>query len=155
LAYVNALVLRDEDQGGAIVPADRLYAQQNANFNTTALVNTSGEVVERYVYSPYGEVTVLDASGTPVPGNASAYGWSYLFQGGRLDGATGMYRFGVRDEKAALGVWAQRDPLGLKAGLNDYQFVVGNPVGHLDPTGLIDWGDVGFRAAGALQLTGG
>src|SRR5262249_32656374 len=32
LAYVNALVLRDDYQAGAIVAADRLYAQQNANF---------------------------------------------------------------------------------------------------------------------------
>ena len=52
LAYVNALVLRDTYQDGVLVPADRLYAQQDANYNTTALVNTSGTVVERYTYSP-------------------------------------------------------------------------------------------------------
>ena len=61
-----------------LVPADRLYAQQDANYDTTALVNTSGTVVERYTYSPYGVVTVLDASGTPVPGNTSASAGSIL-----------------------------------------------------------------------------
>ena len=44
-AYVNALVLRDDYQDGVLVPADRLYAQQDANYDTTKpLVNTSGTV---------------------------------------------------------------------------------------------------------------
>ncbi len=32
---------------------------QDANFNVTAVVDDSGEVVERYVYDPFGQVTVL------------------------------------------------------------------------------------------------
>src|SRR5262249_17429575 len=50
--YVDALVLRDRDADGS--PAngleERLYAQQDANWNTTALVDAGGNVVERYVY---------------------------------------------------------------------------------------------------------
>jgi RHS repeat-associated protein len=136
LAYVNALVLRDDYEAGVLVPADRLYAQQDANYNTTALVNTSGTVVERYTYSAYGLVTVLDAGAAPVPGNTSAYGWQYLFQGGRLDSVTGNVQFAARDYDPATGVWTQADPLGQAAGLNDYQFVNGNPVDELDPLGL-------------------
>ena len=30
----------------------------DANYNVTALVNMSGQVVERYAYDPYGTVTV-------------------------------------------------------------------------------------------------
>ena len=81
LAYVNALVLRDTYQDGVLVPADRLYAQQDANYDTTALVNTSGTVVERYTYSADGVVTVLDASGTPVPSNTSATAGSICSRG--------------------------------------------------------------------------
>ena len=137
-AYVNALVLRDTYQDGVLVPADRLYAQQDANFDTTALVNTSGAVVERYTYTPDGVVAVLDASGTPVPGNTSAYGWQYLFQGGRLDSVTGTVHFAARDYDPTTGVWTQADPLGLGAGdLNDYRFVGGNPVNATDPSGLL------------------
>ena len=40
----------------------RLYYLNDANMNVTALVNTSGTVVERYVYDPYGQVTVLDST---------------------------------------------------------------------------------------------
>ena len=131
-------MLRDDYQDGVLVPSARLYAQQDANYDTTALVNTSGTVVERYTYSAYGVVTVLDASGTPVPGNTSAYGWQYLFQGGRLDSVTGNVQFAARDYDPTTGVWTQADPLGLGAGdLNDYQFVGGNPVDYVDPTGLL------------------
>jgi RHS repeat-associated protein len=139
LAYVNALVLRDDYQAGVLVPADRLYAQQDANFNTMALVNISGSVVERYTYSAYGLVTVLDASGTPVPGNTSAYGWQYLFQGGRLDSVTGNVQFAARDYDPSTGVWTQPDPSGFSAGdPNFYRYVGNQPTGFVDPSGLAE-----------------
>jgi hypothetical protein len=47
---VDALVLRDRDTGGDPELDERLYVQQDANFNVTALVDTAGNVVERYVY---------------------------------------------------------------------------------------------------------
>src|SRR5262249_7853797 len=51
--YVDALVERDA--GGT-----RLWAQQDADWNVTALVSSSGSVVERYVYDPIPlKVTVL------------------------------------------------------------------------------------------------
>ena len=40
----------------------RIYYLGDANYNVTALVDSSGTVVERYVYTPYGQVTVYDAS---------------------------------------------------------------------------------------------
>jgi hypothetical protein len=38
-----------------------LWVVQDANFNVTAVVDDSGNVVERYVYDPFGQATVLDA----------------------------------------------------------------------------------------------
>ncbi len=57
--YVNALILRDQSSEGDGTLDQRLYVMQDANWNVTGLVNTSGAVVERYVYSPYGVATVL------------------------------------------------------------------------------------------------
>ena len=94
-AYIDEMVLRDTYTSG--VASLRLYVQQNANWDVTALVNTSGQVVERYLYDPYGDVTILNASWVPVSGNQSAYGWRYLHQGGRLDPVTGWYDFRNRD----------------------------------------------------------
>ena len=93
-------------------------------------------MVERFVYSAYGAVTVLYASGA-VPGNTSAYGWQYLFQGGRLDGVTENVQFAARDDDPTTGVWTKPDPLGLAAGdLYDHRFAGGNPVDTTDPSGL-------------------
>jgi RHS repeat-associated protein len=146
------LIFRDQYSGGSVVTADRLYALTDANGDVTALVNTSGSVVERYDYSPYGVVTVLNASGTPVSGNTSAYNWIYLFQGGRLDMVSGFYEFGARDYNPANGTWMERDPIGLSGGTADlYQFTGSDPVNETDPTGL-DWRDT---LSSGLQVLGG
>jgi hypothetical protein len=39
--------------------SERFYVQQDANWNVTALIDTSGNVQERYIYDPYGTVTIL------------------------------------------------------------------------------------------------
>jgi hypothetical protein len=49
-----------------IQPNSRLYFLQDANWDTTAIVgynSTTGtwDVTQRYVYSPYGTITVLNA----------------------------------------------------------------------------------------------
>ena len=50
--YVDELVqLRVKDKGD-------LYVHQDANWNVVALTDLGGSVVERYVYTPYGEVIV-------------------------------------------------------------------------------------------------
>jgi YD repeat-containing protein len=59
--YVDAMVLRDRDSDGDGTLDDRLWVVQDANFNVTAVVDDSGEVVERYIYDPFGQATVLDA----------------------------------------------------------------------------------------------
>ena len=130
------LIMRDTLSGGSIVPGDRLYAQWDANGDITALTDASGTVVERYEYSPYGQVTVLDAGGTPVSGNVSAYGWQYLFQGGRQDSATGLYIFEHRDYNPSSGTWMECDPLGLAArDENLYRFVKNSPMDSTDLSG--------------------
>src|SRR5262249_32054420 len=58
--YVDALALTYNSSG-----ADQYYLQ-DANFNITAVTDNGGAVLERYAYSPYGDVTVLSGSfGTP------------------------------------------------------------------------------------------
>ncbi len=95
IAYVDAMVLRDSNATSGDLGktgsglGQRLYVQQDANYNVTALLNTSGTVVERFLYDPYGTVTVLDASwGIREDGLISdcEYQWIYLHQGGRYDG---------------------------------------------------------------------
>jgi RNA polymerase sigma factor (TIGR02999 family) len=85
--YVDALVLRDRSTHNNGTLDERLWVQQDANWNVTALFNSSGSVVERYVYDPYGQVTYLNGTWSTISG--SAYAWMYGLQGLRLDTTTG------------------------------------------------------------------
>src|SRR5262249_33205753 len=66
--YVDALVLRDRDTTGSGQLGERLYVQQDANWNVTAVANPAGQVLERDVEDPYGKVTVLDPTNWQGPG---------------------------------------------------------------------------------------
>lgn len=143
LAYVDAMVLRDGDatSGGNLGKSgsgldERLYAVQDANFNVTAVVDTSGVVVERYQYDPYGSFKVLDANFSVDSDGASDVGWAYLHQGGRFDETTDLYSFRNRDYSPTLGRWIQPDPLDYVDSLNVYSAMASNPQSKLDPTGL-------------------
>jgi RHS repeat-associated protein len=139
--YVDALVLRDRDADGnsgtgAGGREERLYALQDANWNTTALVNTSGTVVERYAYDPFGAATVYD-SGFTVRGGGSSYGWAVGFQGLRHSTATGLDHARNRDYSPTLGRFVSVDPIGFAGGdQNLFRFVSNGPTGRVDPSGL-------------------
>jgi RHS repeat-associated protein len=127
-AYMDALVLRDRG-------AERLYVQQDANWNVTGLVSTAGAVLERYAYDPYGAVTFLNATWGAIAD--SAYAWVYLQQGGRYDTTSGLYSFRSRDYSPTLGRWVQQDPVSYGAGdTNLYRFLLNRPVNLTDPMGL-------------------
>jgi RHS repeat-associated protein len=132
--YVDALVLRDRDADGNGTLEERLYVQQDANFNVTALVSAAGAVQERYLYDPYGQPSVLAPDWTTRVN--SLFAWNYLHQGGRHDGGSGLYHFRNREYSPTLGRWLQEDPIGLVADSNLYRYVDNNPTGQLDPLGL-------------------
>jgi RHS repeat-associated protein len=130
-------VERDRDANGQSSDGleERLYAQQDANYNITALVDVSGTVVERYVEDPYGQVMVLTAAWADQ--GASLFVWLYLHQGGRFENISATYHFRYRDLAAALGRWLQRDPIEYAARDNDlYRYLQNAPIDFLDANGL-------------------
>ena len=134
--YIDAMVLRDRG-------AERVYALQDGNWNTTALIaaagvpgKTAGEVIQRMVYSPYGEVILLNADSTALAG-APLVAWQHLFQGLKFTEATGLGYVRNRDYSPSLGRFIELDPIGFDAGDNNwYRFVGNGPVGAVDPSGL-------------------
>jgi RHS repeat-associated protein len=136
--YVDALVLRDRDSDGDGTLDERLYVVQDANYNITALLDNAGNVVERYVYDPFGQATILDANWTERA--ASAFAWVYLHQGGRFDTTSGLYHFRHRDYSPTLGRWTSLDPLRYDAGdVNLYRVVFNAPTNFTDPSGQLFW----------------
>src|SRR5262249_44801258 len=134
--YVDALIERDTSSG------QRLYVQQDANWNVTAVVDTSGTVQERYAYDPYGKPTDgTGSAGVLTPSWASRtnslFSWVYLHQGGRYDATSGLYNFRNRDYSPTLGRWMEQDPIGYAAGDNNlYEDEQSAPTSFTDPAGL-------------------
>jgi RHS repeat-associated protein len=161
--YVDALVERDRDANGQSSDGleERLYAQQDANYNITALVDANGTVVERYVEDPYGKVTVLAANWADR--GTTLFTWLYLHQGGRFENVSATYHFSYRDLSSALGRWLQRDPVEHQSGdTNFYRYEQDSPTNSLDYSGLIClasafapfwFGPVAYHYCGQEEIT--
>lgn len=135
LRYIDDLILRDRDSSGSDSLTERLYAVQDANWNVTAIVDTVGDVHERYRYVPYGIPSFLYADFSPASQGGN-YSWSNLFSGYRWDSESGLYLARNRLLNSTIGTWLSRDPLGVDAGFNLYQYVGSTPLNYFDPSGL-------------------
>ncbi len=135
IGYVDSLVERDAHDASVSGTGlnQRLYAQQDANYNVTAVTDSAGTVVNRWVYDSYGLATQLNADWSA---GGSDLGWVYLHQGGRLEAATGLYYFRNRDYSATLGRWVEQDPALYLDGMNRYQAYGGGPTNLRDSIGL-------------------
>jgi len=124
--YIDAAVLRDEntDQDGTCDDG-RLYYVTDGNHNVTALVDTAGEVQERYAYDPYGEVTIYNDDWSDTR-SSSAEDNSLLYTGREHDEATRLYYYRARWYDAGTGQFTSRDPAGFAAGDPNLYRYVGN-----------------------------
>ena len=128
LQYIDDLIARD-------IGSNRLYAMQGKQFKMIALSDTSGSVVERYSYTPYGETVIYDASFSVR--SSSSYDWVYRYTGRRLDEETGLHYFRNRYYHAQLGRFCSRDPLGYWGDFRSlYLFLSKNPLDRKDSDGL-------------------
>ncbi|MBE3097123.1 MAG: hypothetical protein IMZ44_08325 [Planctomycetes bacterium] len=107
--------------------------------NVTALVNASGAVVERYVYDPYGKVTILDGTtGGQTEWAADADQKSdvdneILYCGYRFDPESGLYHVRHRSYHPTLGRWrtrADRSGVGGSAFARGWRWCGGLDVGQ-------------------------
>ncbi|MBM4092570.1 MAG: hypothetical protein FJ276_24605, partial [Planctomycetes bacterium] len=134
--YIDAPILRDKNTDtDGLCDDERLYYLGDANFNITTLVDTAGDPVERYVYTPYGVPTIYDATWSNVR-STSTYSNSYTYTGRQLDAETGLYCYRHRTYHGQLGRFCSRDSIivvGRPASL--YQYVESNPYSMADAFG--------------------
>jgi RHS repeat-associated protein len=111
--------LRQADATGA------LYFLSDHLRSTTALTDSLGSVIEQTGYDAFG-----DSAG----GALTRYG----FTGRERDPATGLLYYRARWYDPQAGRFLSEDPVGFKAGVNFYAYVLNDPVGKVDPSGLND-----------------
>jgi RHS repeat-associated protein len=131
---------------GGPVLEQRLYALHDANYNVTGIVDAEdGDVVERYIETPYGTVTVLNGADDKDPSvqewspdaqGPSDWGWDRVHQGLPADPESGLVYNRWRYLHTSLGRTLQRDSKGYVDGMNIYQTYRSSPTDHVDPAGL-------------------
>jgi RHS repeat-associated protein len=91
------------------------------------MCNSSGTIVARYSYDPYGRTTLVSGSNLAT----FQYAGYYAHQTSGLELA--VYR--AFDPNS--GRWLSRDPVGEAAGTNLFWYVANNAVNNVDPLGLL------------------
>ena len=140
VAYIDGLILRDRNADlnnatGAGGLEQRVYALHDALWNTTALVDVNGDVLNRFAYTPYGVVETLNPNWTPTA--SPSIPWAVLFRGYFADEGTGLLHARNRQYSPMLGRFVGRDPLQYIDGRSLYTaYFVPSAV---DPSGLVTY----------------
>ena len=128
------IVLRDRDTTGNGTLDERLYALQDANWNVTAITNSSGTVQQRFAYSAYGQPTFLTAG---FGSSTNTESWETLYAGYRWGVTSHLFHIRNRVYNATLGTWVQRDPLHYSDSDNLYAYARSNPLKATDSSGQL------------------
>ncbi|MCJ7622656.1 MAG: hypothetical protein MUO76_04065, partial [Anaerolineaceae bacterium] len=98
--------------------------------STLALTDENGKVCASYAYEPFGGVISVDGA---TDGNP----FTYVGQYGVMDEGDGLYFMTRRYYDAHTGRFIQKDPIGIRGGLNLYAYTMNNPVTGIDPQGTL------------------
>ena len=102
------------------------YYHYDALGSVIALSDSTGDTVQTYEYSVFGEPAVEDANHTN----------PFMFAGRRYDIEIGLYYNRARYYNPYTGRFLQTDPSGYSDGMNWYAYCGSNPLNCMDPTGL-------------------
>ncbi|MGA2788570.1 MAG: RHS repeat-associated core domain-containing protein, partial [Verrucomicrobiota bacterium] len=78
---------------------------------------------------------------------------------GQASDASKAYYLRARYYDPETGTFLSKDPMGVAAGPNSYQYVANNPINNIDPLGLFTWWDYvaqsGSLIGGGVTVVGG
>jgi RHS repeat-associated protein len=110
------------------------YYHDNLIGTTRFMTDAAGNKTESAVYTAFGE---------PVNGDPRRFGFvgAYGYQTDTTPDTMTFLHVGHRYYDPSIGRFLQRDPIGLKGGLNPYVYVDNTPTCDIDPAGLGKWWD--------------
>ncbi|HUU85412.1 MAG TPA: RHS repeat-associated core domain-containing protein [Phycisphaerae bacterium] len=105
------------------------YYHGNQIDSTRLMTDATPHVVRSYVYDAFGNVYDTSGSATTRYRYAGASGY-------QSHDDFPFLHVGARYYDPETGRFLQRDPIGIRGGVNVYEYVRSNPVRQLDPLGL-------------------
>jgi len=118
---------------------------------TTRLMTTSPPplgtptAIEPAVYTAFGE-----RISAPTTTDATRYGYAGAWGYGQNADFPYLH-VGARYYDSSSGRFLQRDPIGILGGLNVYAYAENNPMGAVDPSGLITWKEIKQKIKDILE----
>gem|GEM_PF-4106923 len=101
----------------------KTYFHANHQGSVIATTDSSGSVVNRFKYGPFGE-------------SPSMAGTTHGYTGQRFDSDTGLYYYKARYYSPKLGRFLQPDPIEFSGGINFYAYTKNTPLAMVDIMGL-------------------
>jgi RHS repeat-associated protein len=115
----------------AMVQSNTYYVYHfDGTGHTVALTNANNMAVNKYSYSPYGKVLSQEQVTQP---------FKYAGQVGIFTESDNLYYMRARYYDAETGRFISEDPAGFVDGPNLYEYVRGNPIMGVDPSGLFSF----------------
>ena len=112
--------------GGELISGTKYCFAGRSDGSPTEMTNSSGTIVGQQTYDLYGRPTQLQ--GTMVP--------DFGFAGYYLHAPSGLGLTRTRAYNASLGRFINRDPIGIRGGVNLYAYVGNGPSTEIDPSGM-------------------
>jgi len=123
---------RDINHNGEFEDSELFIFARNHLGSVMALVDSTGKIAQRYVYSAYGKTKVLKTHE-----GAAFIKNPYAYTSRELDEETGDYFYRARYYNPNTGRFLSEDPIGFRGGdTNLYRYVSNKPVTLTDPMGL-------------------
>ncbi len=115
---------------------DYFYATDHLG-SVREVTDATATLASRYDYDPYGK----QSQSMGATKNAD-----FGFNGHNVHASSGLTLTPYRAYSGSAGRFLSEDPIGLVAGADFYVYVQNNPVGRIDPLGLIHqaWGEPPF-----------